>query len=339
MKIAVVNSDTFGKYFPEHLERLSKIGKTEKIRVDRGISGMELAKKLAGFNIVIASISPVFSPEFFKNNEDIILISRHGVGCDNIDGDSATGAGVVVTKVPGNFEEDSVAEHAVALLFDVARKICPAASAVKNGKWSDRAKFLGIEITGKKVGIIGLGEIGTRFAEIMKKGFGTEILAYDPKLGPEEIRKRGAEPVYLEQLVKEADIISLHCPLTDETRGILGEKEFAGMKQGVIIINTARGGLIDEKALAKYLGSGKVSGAGLDVVENEPADAKHPLLKYENVVLVPHIAAYTVESLKKMGDKVVEDAEKAARKEIPDGVVNTDVLNRNGLRIRNTVES
>jgi len=334
MKIAIVNSSTFGMYFPEHIEKLSVLGKVEKINTGTGARGGELAKKLKGFEVVIASVTPWYDPDFFAANKDILLIARHGVGINNVDLNSATESGVIVTKVTGKMERDSVAEHAVTLLLQVARKIIPAVEAVKRGKWSERAKFTGVEIRDKNVGIIGIGEIGSKVAEILKGGFNATILAYDPYLDPNVIRERGAEPADFEDLLERSDIISLNCPFNKENYHMLGEKEFSRMKDGVIIVNTARGELIDEKALINVLEKGKIGGIGMDVLEGEPIDEKHPLLKFDKTVIVPHIAAYTMESLKRMGDKVVKDVESIVKKQVPNYVANPDVLkakNRAGI--------
>lgn len=327
MKIAIVNSSSFGK-FPVHIEKLSSLGEVERINVNTDITGKRLAKRLKEFNVIIASVTPLYNNEFFKENNDVFLITRHGVGIDNVDIDAATNYGVIVTRVPGKMESDSVAEHAVTLLLQLARKIIPACVAVKKGEWKKRAKFIGIEIKDKNVGIIGMGEIGTRVAEILKEGFNAKIMVYDPYMEPEVIKNRGAEPVDFEHLLKESDIISLHCPFNKENYHILGKKEFSLMKKGVIIVNTARGELIDEKALIKFLKKRKIGGVGMDVVEGEIVNEKHPLLKFDNVIIVPHIAAYTMESLRRMGDKIVGDVEDIVKKKIPDCVVNPDVLKR-----------
>ncbi|MEN2984949.1 MAG: D-isomer specific 2-hydroxyacid dehydrogenase family protein [Dictyoglomaceae bacterium] len=326
IKIAIVNSSSFGKYFPEHIEKLKKLGEVEKFEFPEDINGKTLAEKLMGFSIIIASVKPYYNKEFFDYKDKTLLITRHGIGYDNIDIKSATEKGVIVTKVSGEIEREAVAETAIALLMSVIRKIREASLKVKEGKWKERAKFIGWEIKGKTVGIIGFGNIGSRVGEILKKGFDAKILVYDPYLSEEEIVKRGGEKVSLEELLKNSDIISLNCSLTSENYHMLSFKEFSLMKDGVFIVNTARGELIDEKALISALELGKVGGVGVDVVEGEPIDENHPLLKFENVVITPHISAYTYEALKAMGDKVVSDVERVLRGEIPEEVINKEVL-------------
>ena len=337
IKIAVVNSNSFGIHFNEHIKRLSGIGKIRKIVLDKNISEKILAESLKGFQAIIASVTPYYGSCFFNLNKDVILISRHGIGINNVDIKSATKAGVLVTKVSGYIEKEAMAEHAVTLLLQVARKINPALQAVKNGMWKERARFLGIEVKARTIGIIGMGNIGSRVVEILKNGFGAEILVYDPNVSGKTAKRNGASKVEIDYLLKKSDIISLHASLNKDNYHMLGKKEFSLMKDGVIIINTARGELIDEKVFIENLGNGKIAGAGLDVVEGEPIGKNHPLLKFPNVVIVPHIGAYTVESLRKMGDKVVDDIEKVlVKNKIPDELVNPEVLKkpiRGGIKL------
>jgi D-3-phosphoglycerate dehydrogenase len=328
VRIAIVNSSSFGRYFPEHIERLKKLGEVERFELPSDMRGKALADKLMGFSIIIASVKPYYDREFFEHKDKTILISRHGIGYDNIDIRSATEKGVIVTKVHGLAEREAVAETAIALLMDVMRKIKDASLKVKEGKWEERAKFIGYEIKDKTVGIIGLGNIGSRVCEILKYGFNAKVIAYDPNLSPDEIRRRGAEPVSLEELLQKSDIISLNAILTPNNYHMLSDKEFSMMKNGVFIINTARGELIDEKALIKALEQGKIGGVGLDVIEGEPIGKDHPLLSFDNVVITPHISAYTYECLRRMGEKVVSDVEKVLRGEIPEEVINNEVLER-----------
>jgi phosphoglycerate dehydrogenase-like enzyme len=162
--------------------------------------------------------------------------------------------------------------------------------------------------------------------EILKNGFSANVLAYDPFLSEEEIRNKGAKPVSLEELLRNSDIISLNASLTPESYHMLSFKEFSLMKEGAILVNTARGELIDEEALLDALEKGKVAGVGLDVVEGEPIDKNHPLLRFDNVIITPHTSAYTYECLRAMGEKVVCDVERVFKGEIPEEVINKGVL-------------
>lgn len=326
VKIAIVNSNSFGKYFPYHIERLKTFGYVERFEFPHNMRGKELAEKLMGYPIIIASVKPYYDKEFFENKDETLLIARHGIGYDAIDIESATKKGTIVTIVEGVVEREAVAENTVALLLDVMRKVKEASIKVKDGKWNERANFVGYEVKNKTVGIIGIGNIGSRVAGILKHGFSAEIVAYDPNLSEEEIQRRGAKAVPLEELLQTSDIISLNASLNEKNYHMLSHKEFSLMKNNVFIVNTARGELIDTEALIKALKEEKVAGVGLDVVEGEPIDENHPLLTFDNVIITPHTSAYTYECLKGMGDKVVSDVEKVLQGEIPNGVVNKKVL-------------
>lgn len=327
-KIAIVNSSSFGKYFPEHIERLKKVGEVERFTLPGDMRGKALAEKLFGFNIIVASVTPFYDKEFFEYKDDTILITRHGIGFNNIDINSATLKGTIVTKVPGVVEREAVAETAIALLMTVIRKVREASLRAREGKWEERANFIGWEIKDKVVGVIGYGNIGSRVGEILKNGFNAKVIAYDPNISPERLREMGVEPVSLEELIRKSDIISLNASLNEKSRNMISYKEFSMMKDGVIIVNTARGELMDENALIDALKKGKVAGVGLDVMKDEPPDPNNPLLHMDNVVVTPHIAAYTYECLKGMGEKVVSDVEKVVSKEVPDEVINKEVLER-----------
>jgi len=318
LRIAIVNSSSFGKYFPEHLERLRALGEVARFDFPATIDGKSLAEALQGYNVIIASVKPYFTREFFEHKDETLLIARHGIGVDNVHLLSARERGVIVTKVTPWVEREAVAELAVALLLDILRQTHEARQAVFESRWAERARFVGFEIKDKTVGIIGIGNIGSRVAEILRQGFGARTIAYDPYLAPETVRSRSAEPVPLDDLLRESDIISLNASLNEGNYHMLSHREFSLMKPGVFLINTARGELIDEDALVAAIESGKVAAIGMDVVEGEPIDGNHRLLRYPNVLVVPHIAAYTRESLYLMGEKVVQDVERVARGELPD---------------------
>lgn len=325
LRIAIVNSSSFGKYFPEHVEQLKKLGEVARFEFPANIDGETLAKALHGYNVIIASVKPSFSADFFQHKDETILIARHGIGVDNVHLPSAAEKGVIVTRVTPQVEREAVAELTVALLLDILRQTHDARQAVYQNRWAERARFVGLEIKDKTVGIIGIGNIGSRVAEILRYGFGAQTIAYDPYLSDDTIRRRAAEPVELDELLRRADIISLNASLNEGNYHMLSYPQFALMKRGVFIVNTARGELIDEEALISALESGKVAAIGIDVVEGEPIDSSHRLLRYPNVVVVPHIAAYTYESLRQMGQKVVEDVARVARGERPDEVVETSL--------------
>lgn len=326
MRIAIVNSSSFGRYFSEHIDRLARLGEVRRFEFPASVGGSDLARALRGFPILIVSVTPRFGPEFFAAKDETWLIARHGIGVDNVHLPSATAHGVLVTRVPPPMERDAVAEATVALMLALMRHIPQAGAAVREGRWADRATFVGQELRGKTVGLVGFGNIGSRVGEILARGFGVRVLACDPHVLPETVRAAGAEPVDLQTLLEEADVLSLHAAHTEETYHLLSHDAFARMKPGVFLVNTARGELIDEAALVAALESGRVAGAALDVVEGEPLGSDHPLLRFPNVLVAPHIAAYTRETLRRMGEKMVADVERVLQGEIPDEVVNPEVI-------------
>lgn len=331
LRIAIVNSKTFGAY-TNVLERLSQIGDVVRLSVAREISGEELASQLKGFQFIVASTNPRYDDEFFKKNTDVVLLARNGIGLDNIDVKAATEHGVIVTRVPGIVEREAVAELAVALMLDAYRFISQAYLAVRENRWRERSRFIGYELKGKTVGVIGLGNIGRRVAEILSMGFQAKILAYDPYVRQEDVKDVAVTLTDLETLLRESDIVTLHAPLTSETHHIIDRKALALMKEGAMIVNTARGGLVDTAALVEALKDGRVRYAALDVVEGDYVDSEHPLLKIENVVITPHIGAYTHESFMGIDDCVAESIEAVVRGERPKNVANPEVYLR-GVRV------
>lgn len=325
-RVAVVNSRSFGTYAGDLLEKLKEAAQVDRIFVDKDIGGKELAERLRGYHFVVASVTPFYGREFFENNVDVLMIARHGVGVDNVDVKAATEHGVLVTRVPGYKLREAVAEMSVALALAAVRRLCAASSKVREGKWKERGMLVGFNIKGKTVGILGLGNIGGRVAEIYRFGFGANVLGYDPFISPEEAKKRGARLVGFEELLRESDIISIHVPLTAETRHMIGEREFNIMKRGVVLVNAARGAVVDTEALIKALREGRVGAAALDVVEGEPIDASHPLLSFENVIITPHIGSNTVEALRGMDEANIEAILSVINGKVPEGLVNPEVL-------------
>lgn len=245
------------------------------------------------------------------------VISNYAVGYNNIDVDEAKKASIYVTNTPGVLS-DATADLAWALLFAVARKIIESDNFVRNGNfigWRPRL-FLGYDIKGKTLGIIGMGRIGKEMAK-RAKGFEMKVLYYKRhKLSEQEEKELRVEYVDLETLIKKSDYISLHTPLTDETYHLLDEKEFSMMKPNAIIINTARGPVINEKVLIKYLKERKIAGAGLDVYEEEPY-VPDELLELDNVVLTPHTGSATFETRDKMAEMVADNVIAALKGDVP----------------------
>ena len=230
------------------------------------------------------------------------VIGRAGIGTDNIDKDAASKKGVIVMNTPfGNMI--TTAEHAIAMMFAVARQIPEASASTQAGKW-EKSKFMGVELTGKTLGVIGAGNIGGIVCD-RARGLKMKVIAYDPFLGVEKAEKMGVEKVELDELLARADFITLHVPLTDATRNILSRENLEKTKKGVRIINCARGGLVDEEALAGLLQSGHVAGAAFDVFSVEPA-TENALFGLPNVVCTPHLGAATTEAQENVALQVAE---------------------------------
>lgn len=246
-----------------------------------------------------------FTEEVFKSCPSLKLLSVLGTGTDQVDLEAASKYNVLVTNTPG-FAAVAVAEHALTLMLSVARQISLIDRELKEGKWP---RGLMTQLYGKTLGLIGLGAIGGQLARI-SKGIGMRVICWDiPSFKPskERIQEYGVEFVSLNELVKQADVISIHLRLSSQTRNLIGEKEFSLMKPTAIIINTARGAIIDKKALLDALTSKKIAGAGLDVFDKEPLPSDDSLLKLNNVVLTPHSAGMTPETIEKGAQMAVDN--------------------------------
>ncbi len=230
------------------------------------------------------------------------VVGRAGIGTDNVDKAAASKKGVIVMNTPyGNMI--TTAEHTIAMMFAVARQIPEADASTQAGKW-EKSKFMGVELTNKTLGIIGIGNIGSVVAD-RARGLKMKVIAYDPTLSEENITEKGAEKVELDELLRRADFITLHTPLIEATRNILGRENLAKTKKGVYIVNCARGGLVDEEALAELLKSGHVAGAAFDVFVEEPAK-ENVLFGLPNVVCTPHLGASTTEAQENVALQVAE---------------------------------
>jgi D-3-phosphoglycerate dehydrogenase len=274
-----------------------------------GKSPEELKKILGEFDAWAIRSGTTVTPELIQAAGKMKIIGRAGVGVDNVDLEAATKRGIIVMNTPdGN--TISTAEHTVAMLMALARRIPQAQQSLKEKKW-ERSKFLGCELNEKVLGVVGLGRIGTNVAR-KAVGLGMRILAYDPYVDPAKTKGHEFEIVGLEDIIKRSDFITVHTPLTKETKGLIGAKEIAAMKNGVRLVNCARGGIIDETALYEALKSGKVAGAALDVFEKEPP-FDSPLLTLDNVVCVPHLGAATHEAQANVAVVVAEQMIEALR--------------------------
>ncbi|HEX8136090.1 MAG TPA: phosphoglycerate dehydrogenase [Pyrinomonadaceae bacterium] len=257
-------------------------------------------------------------------------VGRAGVGVDNIDVGAATERGIVVMNAPdGN--TITTAEHTIAMLIALARRVPQANTSLKAGQW-ERKRFVGVELRGKTLGIIGLGRIG-RVVASRALGFGMNIIAFDPFVAPEQARDLELETASLEELFARADFITVHTPLTSETRGIIGPGAFARMKKGVRLINCARGGLVDERALLDAIKEGTVAGAALDVFEQEPPPADHPLLALDEVIVTPHLGASTKEAQEGVALTVAEQMRDYLLTGALRGAVNVPALGAQELNV------
>jgi D-3-phosphoglycerate dehydrogenase len=276
-----------------------------------------LLAALAEADAVIVRSATQIDAEAVAAAPRLKVVARAGVGLDNVDVPSATARGVMVVNAPTS-NIVSAAEQAVALLLAVARNTASASTSLKAGEWK-RSKYTGVEIQGKTVGVVGLGRIGVLFAQRMA-AFGTRLIAYDPYVQPARAAQLGVRLVGLDELLRESDFISIHLPKTPETVGLIGARELAAVKPGVRIVNAARGGLVDEQALADAIAEGRVAGAGVDVYAKEPCTSS-PLFGFDNVVATPHLGASTAEAQDKAGLAVARSVKLALQGEfVPDAV-------------------
>ncbi len=242
-----------------------------------------------------------------KNAPKLKVIAKFGEGVDNIDLRAATEKGVAVINMPGMFTE-AVAEHTILLMLALVKKLFVANQALRDGRWSERhSNLVGTQLKGKTLGLIGLGRIGSSVARKCKFGFDMQVIYYKRTRDMESEEEIQAEYVDLATLLKKSDIVSLHCPLTDATHHLIGKHELSLMKRESFLINTGRGALVDENALIEALLSGKISGYGTDVFEKEPPEVGSPLLRMEQVVATPHIAAHCRDVFQEMWITVAEN--------------------------------
>ena len=287
------------------------------IRSVDGADRAQLLPALADADAVLIRSATRIDDEALAAAPRLKVVARAGIGLDNVDVPAATARGVMVVNAPQS-NIVSAAEQAVALLLASARNLAPANASLKAGKW-ERNKWTGVEIADKTVGVVGLGRIGVLFAQRMS-AFGVRLLAYDPYVQPARAAQIGVRLVSLEELLRESDFVSIHLPKTPETVGLIGEKELASCKPGVRFVNAARGGLVDEHALAQAIKSGHVAGAGIDVFETEPC-TDSPLFEFDSVIVTPHLGASTVEAQDKAGIAVARSVKLALEGDfVPDAV-------------------
>jgi len=287
------------------LDRLRKAGHEVDVRL--GLTPAELLVEVATANAVIIRSETQITGEVLEAGTGLVVVGRAGIGLDNVDVAAATRRGVMVVNAPQS-NVISAAEHAMALLLALARNLPQAHGALKAGKWQ-RTQWTGVELHGKVLGVVGLGRVGALVAQ-RASAFGMQLVAYDPYVSTERARQMGVELMSLDELVSSADFVTVHLPKTPETLGLIGRDLLSRAKPGLRIVNTARGGIVDEDALAWAISEGVVAGAALDVFAKEPT-TESPLFGLDSVVVTPHLGASTAEAQDKAGETIAEQVQLA----------------------------
>ncbi len=293
---------------------------------DRPLTDEEFLEKAKGCDGVLTLLTDKINAEMIDAiGPELKIVSNYAVGFDNIKVDDATTKGVVVTNTPSDEVNESVAEHTWALMLSLARRVVEADEATRRGSYKgwEPGIFLGSNLKGKTLGIIGLGRIGEMTAR-RAKGWDMKVIYNKHSRDEKAESELGVEFAELDQLLSRSDFVSLHVPLTDETRHMMNAQTFAKMKRGAFLINTARGSVVDEGDLVDALRDGKLGGAGIDVFDNEP-NINPELVGMDNVILTPHIASATWEARNKMGEQAVDAILKTLSDSMPETIVNKDV--------------
>src|SRR5882672_7766166 len=262
--------------------------------------------------------------DLLRRAPNLLVVSSNGAGYDPVDVEACTEAGVLVVNQSGG-NANSVAEHALGMLLTLSKRILEADRALRRDPNVNRNALIGNEAQGKTIGIVGLGNVGRRIAELCKGLLGMKVLAYDPYLTAQEMAARGAEKVELDELLRRSDYVSISCPLTKESRSMIGAREFALMQPHAYFITTARGFIHDEAALLEALRNKSIAGAGLDVWSKEPPPPEHPLLQFDNVLASPHTAGVTTEARTNMGKIAAEQILDALDGKRPPRIINPEV--------------
>lgn len=306
---------------PIHEAGVARLEAETQVQVLKEPSSATLMKAITGADAVIVRLIPV-TEETIAAGKRLKVIGRHGAGLDNVDLPAATRRRIPVVYAPQT-NSVSVAEHAVGMIVALGKHLLGLDYAVRAGEWQRRQEIVGTELEGKTLGVVGLGAIGRLVAEKCRAAFHMRVVGYDPYLTtvPAGVERLGT----LEAVLKAADFVTVHVPLTPETRGLIGAKQFAMCKTTAYVINTSRGDVVDTVALAEALRSGRITGAGVDVFSVEPPPSDHPLLRAPNTIFSPHAASHTEESLQRMAVTVAEDVLLVLRSERPRHVGNPEI--------------
>ena len=287
----------------------------------------ELLDAVEDVDAIYCTLNEKIDEEVMDRAEKLKVVGTMSVGVDHIDVDHATSKGIYVVHTPGVLTE-TVADHAWALLLATARRIVEADRSIRNGEWKipwAPTMLLGYDVYGKTLGIIGIGRIGSAVAR-RAKGFNMKVLYYDIVRREDLEKELGIKYAELDELLRESDFVTLHVPLTPETKKLINERKLKLMKRTAILVNTSRGAVVDQEALTRALQEGWIAGAGLDVFEKEPISVDDPLLKLDNVVLTPHIGSASHDTRNKMAEYVAEGIIKVLKGERPDNLFNPDVI-------------
>ncbi|MEA3487789.1 MAG: phosphoglycerate dehydrogenase [Euryarchaeota archaeon] len=292
-------------------EGIIKLREFADVDVLLDLSNDELKARIADYDALVVRSGTKATKEIIEAGTRLKVIGRAGVGVDNIDVETATERGILVVNAP-SANTISAAEHTIGMLLSISRNIPAANGSMKSGKW-ERKKYMGVEVNGKVLGVIGLGRVGYEVSK-MAKGLGMRIVAYDPFISPDKARELGIALSSFTDVISVADFITMHTPLVKDTYHLIDKEAFAQMKEGVRVINCARGGILDEAALAAAIRGGKVAGAALDVFENEPPETSE-LLELGEVIMTPHLGASTKEAQKAAAVTIAEEVITALKNE------------------------
>jgi D-3-phosphoglycerate dehydrogenase len=288
------------------------------------LPGRTLADEIGGAHAVAVRVAKI-DRDLLEQAGNLMVIAKHGVGYDNIDIEAATQKRIVVANTP-EANAESVAEHNLGLMLSLAKKISAADRMLREDRLGLREDYIGTELKDKKLGLIGMGRIGSELAHKCKLAFNMDIIGYDPYVQKEKAEQLGYTKVEkLDDVLTEADYIVICVPLTEETANLIGSRELDLMKTNAFLINSSRGGIVDEAALYDHLANGKLAGAAMDVFSQEPPPADHPLLSLDNFIATPHIAGMTAEAMRRMAITVAEEILRVFRGERPKYPVNPQV--------------